>query len=83
MGAAAGTVTGEALTRQAVFAQRPDPRILGSALKLASHPRGASDLIEELGQDNNFQLEVVGGSGSRIAPAAVFPDASHAEHVAQ
>src|SRR5271165_192038 len=59
------------------------PVVMGPAQKLARRLRRASDLIEELGRDKSFYLGLAGGSGSHTAPAAVFPDASHAEHVAQ
>jgi hypothetical protein len=49
-------------------------------LKLASVPRRASDLIDALGRDKNFDLDPAGGSRNRTAPAAVFLDVSHAEH---
>jgi hypothetical protein len=59
------------------------PVLIGSALKLARRLRRASDLIEERGRDMNLDLDLAGGWRYRTAPAAVFPDASRAERVAE
>jgi hypothetical protein len=47
--------------------------------QLASGPRRAADLIEELGRGEDFDLHVGGGSKGRTALAAVFHDAHLAD----